>query len=133
MRHRKAGRKLDRNSPQRKALLRGLTVALVEHQGIRTTLAKARELRRFMEPLITIAKVDSTANRRLVFARLPNKQAVTRLFDVYGPRYKARPGGYLRVYKAGYRAGDSAPMAYVELVDRAPIEGSDETAEAAAS
>ena len=118
MRHRKAGRKLNRNSSQRKALMRSLSRSLIEHQAIRTTLHKAKELRRFVEPLITLAKQDTSSNRRLAFARLPDKKAVTKLFDDYGPRYKERPGGYLRIYKTGFRTGDSAPMAYVELVDR---------------
>lgn len=118
MRHRKAGRKLNRHKDHRKALFRNLAVALFEHEAIRTTLPKAKELRRFAEPLITLAKEDTTANRRLAFARLPNKKIVKKLFDELGPRYRERPGGYIRILKCGFRRGDAAPMAYVELVDR---------------
>ncbi len=118
MRHRKIGRLLNRKSAHRTALFRNLAIALIEHEAIRTTLPKAKEMRRVVEPLITLAKVDTVANRRLAFARTRSKDAVAKLFDEIGPRYKARPGGYMRVLKAGLRAGDSAPMAYVELVDR---------------
>lgn len=118
MRHRKSGRQLNRNSSHRKAMFRNMTCSLVEHELIRTTLPKAKELRRHAEPLITLSKSDSVANRRLAFNRLRDKAAVGKLFSELGPRYQGRPGGYLRILKAGYRAGDSAPMAYVELVDR---------------
>jgi large subunit ribosomal protein L17 len=118
MRHRKTGRKLGRNSSHRTALFKNMTAALVQEELIRTTLPKAKELRRVIEPLITRAKVDSVANRRLVFARLRDKAAVAKLFGELGPRYAARPGGYLRILKCGFRPGDAAPMAYVELVDR---------------
>jgi large subunit ribosomal protein L17 len=118
MRHRKIGRKLGRNSSHRVAMFKNMTAALVQEELIRTTLPKAKELRRVIEPLITRAKVDSVANRRLVFARLRDKEAVGKLFGELGPRYAARPGGYLRILKCGFRPGDAAPMAYVELVDR---------------
>lgn len=118
MRHRKIGRKLGRNSSHRVAMFKNMTAALVQEELIRTTLPKAKELRRVIEPLITRAKVDSVANRRLVFARLRDKEAVSKLFGELGPRYAARPGGYLRILKCGFRPGDAAPMAYVELVDR---------------
>ncbi|MEW5824345.1 MAG: 50S ribosomal protein L17 [Pseudomonadota bacterium] len=119
MRHRNIGRQLSRNAAQRKALMRSLTISLLSHELIKTTVPKAKELRRVAEPLITLAKVDSVANRRLAFARLGNKEAVGKLFTTLGPRYQSRPGGYLRILKCGFRAGDAAPMAYVELVDRA--------------
>ena len=118
MRHRKSGRRLGRNSSHRKAMFRNMTVSLVEHELIKTTLPKAKELRRHAEPLITLAKNDSVANRRLAFARTRNSAAVGKLFTDLGPRYKDRPGGYIRILKCGFRAGDKAPMAYVELVDR---------------
>ncbi|MBA53448.1 MAG: 50S ribosomal protein L17 [Pseudomonadales bacterium] len=118
MRHRKSGRKFNRNSSHRKAMFRNMAVSLVEHELIKTTLPKAKELRRHAEPLITLAKNDSVANRRLAFARTRSKEAVGKLFTDLGPRYKDRPGGYIRILKCGYRAGDKAPMAYVELVDR---------------
>lgn len=118
MRHRNSGVKLGRNSSHRKAMFANMAISLFEHELIRTTLPKAKELRRVAEPLITLAKVDSVANRRLAFARTRNKDAVSKLFNVLGPRYKERNGGYLRVLKAGFRPGDAAPMAYVELVDR---------------
>jgi large subunit ribosomal protein L17 len=124
MRHRKSGRKFNRNSSHRKAMFRNMTSSLVEHELIRTTLAKAKELRGVAEPLITLSKEDSVANRRLAFDRLRSKEAVSKLFNELGPRYKSRPGGYLRVLKCGFRPGDSAPMAYVELVDR-PVEEQD--------
>ena len=125
MRHRHSGRKLNRNSPHRKALFRNMTISLVEHELIKTTLPKAKELRRFAEPLITLAKKDSVANRRLAFARLGNKSAVGKLFADLGPYYGARPGGYLRILKCGLRSGDKAPMAFVELVDREKVAVSD--------
>ncbi len=118
MRHRHAGRQLNRNSSHRKAMFRNMAVSLIEHELIKTTLPKAKELRRFAEPLITRAKSDSVANRRLAFDRLRDDAAVGKLFAELGPRYETRPGGYLRILKCGYRAGDKAPMAYVELVDR---------------
>ena len=118
MRHRNAGVKLGRTSSHRKAMFQNMTNSLFEHELIKTTLPKAKELRRVAEPLITLAKEDSVANRRLAFSRLRNNATVGKLFTTLGPRYKARPGGYLRIIKAGYRDGDAAPMAYVELVDR---------------
>lgn len=118
MRHRKSGRQLGRNSSHRKAMFKNLTASLIEHEVIKTTLPKAKELRRHAEPLITMAKEDSASKRRLAFSRLRSDQAVGKLFNELGPRYKARPGGYLRILKCGYRAGDKAPMAIVELVDR---------------
>ena len=118
MRHRHSGRQLNRNSSHRKAMFRNMTNSLVEHEIIRTTLPKAKELRRFAEPLITLAKQDSVANRRLAFDRTRSKDVVGKLFSELGPRYEARPGGYIRILKCGYRTGDKAPMAYVELVDR---------------
>lgn len=118
MRHRHSGRKLNRNSSHRKAMFRNMTASLLEHELIKTTLPKAKELRSYAEPLITLAKEDSVANRRLAFARLRNKAAVGKLFGDLGPRYENRPGGYLRILKCGLRAGDKAPMAYVELVGR---------------
>jgi large subunit ribosomal protein L17 len=118
MRHRTAGRQLNRNSSHRKAMFRNMAISLVEHELIKTTLPKAKELRRYAEPLITLAKSDSVANRRLAMSRTGSKQAVGKLFTELGPRYKARPGGYIRILKCGFRAGDSSPMAYVELVDR---------------
>ena len=122
MRHRHSGRQLNRNSSHRKAMFQNMTISLVEHELIKTTLPKAKELRRYAEPLITLSKEDSVANRRLAFDRLRNKAAVGKLFSELGPRYQARPGGYLRILKAGFRAGDNAPMAYVELVDRPIVE-----------
>ncbi len=121
MRHRKSGRKFNRTSSHRKAMFRNMTSSLVEHELIKTTLPKAKELRTVAEPLITLAKNDTVANRRLAFARLRDNEAVAKLFNELGPRYEARPGGYIRILKCGIRAGDSAPMAYVELVDR-PVE-----------
>ncbi|KAA8982568.1 MULTISPECIES: 50S ribosomal protein L17 [Gammaproteobacteria] len=122
MRHRKSGRKLNRNSSHRKAMYRNMTASLVEHELIKTTLPKAKELRRVAEPLITLAKEDSVANRRQAFARLRNDQAVTKLFEELGPRFESRPGGYLRILKCGLRAGDNAPMAYVEVIGRPVVE-----------
>ncbi|MCK8516725.1 50S ribosomal protein L17 [Methylonatrum kenyense] len=118
MRHRKSGRKLNRNSSHRTAMFRNMTSSLIEHEAIKTTLPKAKELRRVAEPLITLAKEDTVSKRRLAFSRLRDKAAVGKLFAELGPRYKARPGGYLRILKCGFRPGDNAPMAFVELVDR---------------
>lgn len=118
MRHRKSGRKFSRTSSHRHAMFRNMAVSLVEHELIKTTLPKAKELRRHAEPLITLAKIDSVANRRLAFNRTRSKSAVGKLFTDLGPRYKERPGGYIRIMKCGFRPGDKAPMAYVELVDR---------------
>ena len=118
MRHRHSGRQLNRNSTHRKAMFRNMTVSLVEHELIKTTLAKAKELRSHAEPLITLAKTDSVANRRLAFDRTRSKEAVGKLFTELGPRYQERNGGYTRVLKAGFRYGDMSPMAYIELVDR---------------
>jgi large subunit ribosomal protein L17 len=118
MRHLKSGRKLNRTSSHREAMFRNMAASLIKHELIRTTLPKAKELRRVAEPLITLGKIDGVANRRLAFARLRDKQAVGKLFVEIGPRYRARPGGYLRILKCGFRDGDNAPMAYVELVDR---------------
>jgi len=122
MRHRKSGRQLNRNSSHRKAMFKNMAASLMQHEVIRTTLPKAKELRRVVEPLITLSKVDSVAKRRLAFARLRDRDVVTKLFNELGPRYKERPGGYIRILKCGFRTGDKAPMAIVELVDR-PIEG----------
>ncbi|MBV1790328.1 50S ribosomal protein L17 [Marinobacterium sp. D7] len=119
MRHRKSGRHFNRTSAHRKAMFKNMAVSLFEHELIKTTLPKAKELRRFAEPLITLAKTDSVANRRLAFSRTRSSEAVGKLFNELGPRYATRPGGYIRILKCGYRAGDNAPMAYVELVDRA--------------
>jgi len=124
MRHMKSGRKLNRNSSHRKAMFRNMASSLFEHEMIKTTVPKAKELRRVAEPLITLAKEDSVAHRRLAFDRLRNRAVVTKLFNELGPRYVDRPGGYLRILKCGYRAGDQAPMAYVELVDRPRAEDS---------
>ncbi len=118
MRHRQSGRQLNRNSSHRTAMFRNMTVSLVEHEIIKTTLVKAKELRTVAEPLITLAKKDSVANRRLAFSRTRSKATVGKLFGELGPRYVDRPGGYIRILKCGERAGDKAPMAYVELVDR---------------
>ena len=125
MRHRHSGRQLNRNSSHRKAMFRNMTASLMEHELIRTTLPKAKELRGFAEPLITLAKTDSVANRRLAFDRLRDKEVVGKLFTELGPRYQERPGGYIRILKCGYRTGDKAPMAYVELVDRPKPEAED--------
>ncbi|MCX7042868.1 MAG: 50S ribosomal protein L17 [Gammaproteobacteria bacterium] len=118
MRHRKSGRKFSRTSAHREVMFVNMAASLIKHELIRTTLPKAKELRRVAEPLITIGKIDGVANRRLAMSRLRDKDAVGKLFVELGPRYKARPGGYLRILKAGFRPGDNAPMAYVELVDR---------------
>ena len=118
MRHLKSGRKLNRDSAHRKAMFRNMASSLFEHEIIKTTVPRAKELRRVAEPLITLAKEDSVAHRRLAFDRLRDRDAVTKLFNELGPRYADRPGGYLRILKCGFRAGDNAPMAFVELVDR---------------
>jgi large subunit ribosomal protein L17 len=118
MRHRKSGRKLNRTSSHRQAMFKNMATSLFEHELIKTTVPKAKELRRVAEKLITLSKVDSVANRRLAFSRLRNKEIVNKLFTELGVRYQDRPGGYLRILKCGFRAGDNAPMAYVELVDR---------------
>ena len=118
MRHRESGRKLNRNSSHRKAMFRNMAASLIEHEIIKTTLPKAKELRRVAEPLITMAKIDSVAKRRIAFSRIRDRNVVTKLFNELGPRYKKRPGGYLRILKCGFRSGDKAPMAIVELVDR---------------
>ena len=125
MRHRKSGKKLNRNSSHRQAMFRNMAVSLIEHEVIKTTLVKAKELRTVAEPLITLAKKDSVANRRLAFDRTRNKEMVGKLFSELGPRYAERPGGYIRILKCGERAGDKAPMAYVELVDRPRREDQD--------
>ncbi len=126
MRHQNSGRKLNRTSSHRKAMFRNMAVSLFRHEVIKTTLPKAKELRGTAEPLITLARNDSVAKRRLAFSRLRDREIVTKLFNELGPRYAERPGGYLRILKCGFRAGDKAPMAYVELVDR-PLEDSEET------
>lgn len=118
MRHRKAGRKLNRNASHRKAMFKNMASSLLEHELIKTTLPKAKELRSVVEPLITLAKIDSVANRRLAFNRIRNRDMVTKLFENLGPRFMQRPGGYIRVLKCGYRMGDKAPMAIVELVEK---------------
>lgn len=125
MRHRKSGRHLNRTSSHRKAMFQNMVVSLIEHEILKTTLPKAKELRRVAEPLITIAKNDSVANRRLVFDRTRSKMAVGKLFSDLGPRFKDRPGGYTRILKSGFRAGDAAPVAYIELVDR-PVDFEDD-------
>ena len=125
MRHRKSGRQLNRNSSHRKAMFRNMACSLIEHEVIRTTVPKTKELRRVAEPLITLAKSDSVANRRLAFSRMRSKAAVGKLFSEIGPRYQERPGGYTRILKCGFRAGDAAPMAFVELVDR-PLPDNDD-------
>jgi large subunit ribosomal protein L17 len=122
MRHRNSGRQLNRNSSHRKAMFRNMAASLFDYEVIKTTLPKAKELRRVAEPLITLAKQDSVANRRVAFNRIRDKEAVAKLFADLGPRYKERPGGYLRILKCGFRTGDKAPMAYVELVDRPEVE-----------
>ncbi len=118
MRHKVAGRRLGRTTSHRKATMQNMAVSLIKHELIRTTVPKAKELRRVAEPLITRAKSDSVANRRIAFDRLRDRAAVQKLFQELGPRYNTRPGGYLRILRCGFRPGDSAPMAYVELVDR---------------
>jgi len=125
MRHRRSGRKLNRNSSHRKAMFSNMAASLMRHEVIRTTLPKAKELRRVAEPLITMAKTDSVHKRRLAFARLRDRDVVTKLFNELGPRYKDRPGGYLRILKMGFRTGDKAPMALVELLDRPESDAGD--------
>lgn len=125
MRHRKSGRQLSRNSSHRQAMFKNMAASLIEHEVIKTTLPKAKELRRVAEPLITLAKTDSVANRRLAFARTRSKAAVGKLFTEIGPRYADRPGGYTRILKCGFRPGDAAPMAYIELVGRPRVEEED--------
>ena len=126
MRHLKSGRQLNRNSSHRKAMFRNMANSLFEHEIIKTTVPKAKELRRVAEPLLTLAKSDSVAHRRLAFDRLRSKSAVGKLFDLLGPRYVERPGGYLRIMKCGYRSGDKAPMAYVELIGRPRLDDESE-------
>ncbi len=118
MRHKYSGRKFNRTSSHRTAMFKNMMASLIEHEEIKTTLPKAKELRGFLERLITISKVDTIAKRRIVFSRIRSKEAVSKLFNELGPRFKERPGGYLRVLKCGYRAGDKAPMAIVQLVDK---------------
>ncbi len=125
MRHRKSGRRLGRNSSHRKAMFRNMATSMLMHETIRTTVPKAKELRRVVEPLITLAKEDSVANRRLAFDRLRDKEVVGKLFKEIGPRFKERPGGYLRILKTGPRPGDNAPMAIVMLTDQAPTEAAE--------
>jgi large subunit ribosomal protein L17 len=127
MRHLKSGRKLNRDSAHRKAMFRNMASSLFANEIIKTTVPKAKELRRVAEPLITLAKEDSVAHRRLAFDRLRDRDVVTKLFNELGPRYAERPGGYLRIMKCGFRAGDNAPMAYVELVDRPRLEETADT------
>ena len=128
MRHRNGLRKLNRTSSHRLAMFRNMAVALLQHEAIKTTLPKAKELRRIVEPLITLGKEPTLANKRLAFARLRDRAIVVKLFEEIGPRFKDRNGGYTRVLKMGFRQGDNAPMAYMELVDRPEVEGADEAA-----
>jgi large subunit ribosomal protein L17 len=133
MRHGNGLRKLNRTSSHRLAMLRNMSNSLIQHEAIKTTLPKAKELRRVVEPLITLGKKPSLANRRLAFNRLRDRDSVTKLFEVLGPRYSERPGGYLRILKFGFRHGDNAPMAFVELMDRPePVESEDSSADEAA-
>ena len=129
MRHKESGRRLNRNSSHRKAMFRNMAVSLMQHEIITTTVPKAKELRRVAEPLITMAKSDSVAKRRTAYSRLRDRATVTKLFNELGPRYRERPGGYLRILKCGYRPGDKAPMAIVELVDRPVVDLEDTKAE----
>jgi large subunit ribosomal protein L17 len=129
MRHRKSGRKLNRNSSHRKALFSNMAVSLFNHELIKTTLPKAKELRSVVEPLITLSKEDSVAKRRIAFAKLRDRSIVSKLFNELGPRYQDRPGGYVRIMKCGFRSGDSAPMAYIELVDRPLMSGDNDNIE----
>lgn len=129
MRHRQSGRQLNRNSSHRQAMFRNMASSLVKHGVIKTTVAKAKELRMVVEPLITLAKTDSVANRRLAFARTQDKEVVGILFSELGARYQERPGGYTRILKCGFRTGDKAPMAYIELVDRPVVEDAPEVVE----
>ena len=128
MRHSKSGRKLNRNSSHRKAMLANMAVSLLTHEQIKTTLPKAKELRRITEPYITMAKTDSVHKRRVAFNRLRDRDTVSKLFNDLGPRFKDRPGGYLRILKAGYRSGDKAPMAYIEMVDRPQADAAEDLA-----
>jgi len=130
MRHGHGLRKLNRTSSHRKAMLQNMMNSLIEHEAIKSTLPKSKELRRVIEPMITLAKVDSVANRRLAFNRLRDRDSVTKLFNVLGPRFKVRPGGYTRILKMGYRVGDNAPMAYIEFVERAEETAADNAAAA---
>ena len=129
MRHGNGLRKLNRTSAHRQAMLRNMMNSLIEHEAIKTTVPKAKELRRVVEPMITLAKTDSVANRRLAFARLRDDASVVKLFTDLGPRYNTRPGGYTRILKMGFRVGDNAPMAFVELVDRPEVSDSEQAAE----
>ena len=129
MRHRKSGRQLKRNSSHRQSMFRNMASSLIGHEIIKTTLPKAKELRRVVEPLITLAKVDTVANRRLAFARTRNTETVAKLFNELGPRFAQRAGGYTRILKCGFRAGDNAPMAYIELVDRPEVSTEEAVAE----
>jgi len=129
MRHRKSGRQLNRNSSHRQSMFRNMASSLIGHEIIKTTLPKAKELRRVVEPLITLAKVDTVANRRLAFARTRNIETVAKLFNELGPRFAQRAGGYTRILKCGFRAGDNAPMAYIELVDRPEVSTEEAVAE----
>ncbi|MBN6062169.1 50S ribosomal protein L17 [Aggregatibacter actinomycetemcomitans] len=129
MRHRKSGRQLNRNSSHRQAMFRNMASSLIDHEIIKTTLPKAKELRRVVEPLVTLAKVDSVANRRLAFARTRNTETVAKLFNELGPRFAQRAGGYTRILKCGFRAGDNAPMAYIELIDRPEVSSEEAAAE----
>ena len=131
MRHRNIGRQLSRNSSHRSAMLQNLAVSILRHEAVKTTLPKAKEVRRVVEPLITLAKEDSVAKRRLAFDRLRDREIVTKLFNELGPHYKERQGGYLRILKAGFRAGDNAPMAYIQLVDRESAEAEEPAGESA--
>ena len=133
MRHKNSGRQLNRNSSHRTAMFKNMAASLFKNEIIKTTLPKAKELRRVAEPLITKAKTDSVANRRLVFDRIRDRDSVSKLFNELGPRYQARPGGFLRILKCGYRAGDSAPMAIVELVDRPVVSEETTSAKSGAS
>ncbi len=126
MRHAKSGRKLNRNSSHRKAMYKNMATSFLNHEAIKTTLPKAKELRKVVEPLITLAATDSVANRRLAFSRLRDKEAVGRLFSELGPRFKERPGGYTRILKCGFRQGDKAPMAIIELVEKTEVVASAE-------
>ena len=128
MRHRKSGRKLNRNSSHRESMKRNLASSIIEHESVKTTLAKAKEIRSFLEPLVTLAKLNNLSNQRKAFSKLQNKGAVAKLFSELGPRYKERPGGYLRIIKRGYRGGDKAPIAQVEFViDEDNKEGNEDT------
>ncbi|AMA64752.1 50S ribosomal protein L17 [Candidatus Arsenophonus lipoptenae] len=122
MHHRQSGRQLNRNSSHRRAMFRNMAISLFHYEIIKTTVSKAKELRRIVEPLITLAKIDTITNRRLVFSRMHNNEIVTKLFNELGPRFAIRTGGYTRIMKSGFRVGDNAPMAYIELVDRRVIE-----------